>query len=79
MTVCGFARSRDGSAFVWADSEGYIAGKPIAEPLQKLVVSPGNLVGIGHGYKTCSMRSEASWPAWDTPRSRARSGLCRRC
>jgi hypothetical protein len=52
MTVCGFAKTRDGSALIWSDSEGYIAGRPVPEPIQKLVVSPGNLVGVGHGYKT---------------------------
>jgi hypothetical protein len=37
---------------MWADSEGYIGDKPVPEPIQKLVVSPGNLCGTGHGRKT---------------------------
>ena len=48
MTVCGFA-----NGFVWAELlEGYIGNRAVPEPIQKLVVTGGNLVGVGHGHKT---------------------------
>jgi hypothetical protein len=51
MTICGFAKTRSGAAFAWADSESYIHGRPIRESTTKLIVS-GNLVGMGVGYRT---------------------------
>jgi hypothetical protein len=52
VTVCGFARTRDG-AFAWADSEAYGGDRrPLADPKKKLSVSAGGLVGMTTGYLT---------------------------
>jgi hypothetical protein len=52
MTICGFAKTRSGIGFSWADSESYIYGRPIPEETPKLAVSTGNIVGMGVGYRT---------------------------
>jgi hypothetical protein len=52
MTICGYARSRSGIGFAWADSESYIRGRPIPGTTQKLVISPGAVVGVATGYRT---------------------------
>jgi hypothetical protein len=52
MTVCGFAKTNSGTGFAWADSEGYIDRRPIAEHKRKLFVTAGALVGMGVGYRT---------------------------
>ena len=48
MTVCGFAKTRDGLGFAWADGEWYRDYEP-AGSVEKLVVA-GNVVGVGCGY-----------------------------
>lgn len=50
MTVVGFARSRDGSGLCWADTEGYSHDEPMTEPIMKLAISAGGLVGVSVGY-----------------------------
>ncbi len=50
MTVCGFAKTRDGSAFVWADGEAYRDREPLSRPVVKLGVSQSQIVGVASGY-----------------------------
>jgi hypothetical protein len=56
MTICGFAKTRDGSAFVWADGEAYRDSEPLSAKVVKLGVSPSGLCGISTGYFDLSER-----------------------
>jgi hypothetical protein len=51
MTVCGFIVTRD-SALVWGDTEQYLAGRPTADLLEKVVASPGGLTAVSTGYSS---------------------------
>jgi hypothetical protein len=48
VTICGFSTAR-GVAYVWSDGETYRDDEP-AGSMEKLVISPGALVGIVTGF-----------------------------
>ena len=50
MSLVGFTRLCDGSGLVWADTEGYRHDEPMGEPIDKLCISSGGLVGVSVGY-----------------------------
>jgi len=49
VTVCGFAKTRDGRAFAWADSEVYRDDSPVGSAV-KLACSQAGIVGAATGY-----------------------------
>jgi hypothetical protein len=50
VTICGFARTRDGFAYAWADGEAYRDNEPLSTPVVKLGVSQSGLCGVSTGY-----------------------------
>jgi hypothetical protein len=56
MTVCGFAVTRDGASYLWGDTEQYVNGRPMTDPIEKVVTSAGGLAGVATGHSSLTAK-----------------------